>query len=210
MKINLKQLEAFVWVADLGSFRKAADRLNTTQPNVSSRIALLEGAMKRKLMERDAGSVRLTSKGIQMLDYARKVLQAAEKSTLHQKNPALQEPKPRENLNTVSFCILLYKKSFKEEEKLLWLQESKSKYAALRPPAEMAARWHFGLPITNQRSHVNSQLYESIIFCVDQEPPQTSINVFKSGLSTILDNKRIYCCDFLYVAGLFDISCMLK
>ena len=78
MKINLKQLEAFVWVADLGSFRKASDRLNTTQPNVSSRIALLEGAMKRKLMERDAGSVRLTSKGIQMLDYARKVLQAAD------------------------------------------------------------------------------------------------------------------------------------
>jgi len=72
VKINLKQLEAFVWVADLGSFRKAADRLNTTQPNVSSRIALLEGAMKRKLMERDAGSVRLTSKGIEMLDYARK------------------------------------------------------------------------------------------------------------------------------------------
>ena len=78
MKINLKQLEAFVWVADLGSFRKAADRLNTTQPNVSSRIALLEGAMKRKLMERDAGSVRLTSKGIQMLEYARKVLRTAD------------------------------------------------------------------------------------------------------------------------------------
>jgi DNA-binding transcriptional LysR family regulator len=78
VKINLKQLEAFVWVADLGSFRKAADRLNTTQPNVSSRIALLEGAMKRKLMERDAGSVRLTSKGIQMLEYARKVLRTAD------------------------------------------------------------------------------------------------------------------------------------
>ena len=78
MKINLKQLEAFVWVADLGSFRKAADRLNTTQPNVSSRIALLEEAMKRKLMERDAGSVRLTSKGIQMLEYARKVLRTAD------------------------------------------------------------------------------------------------------------------------------------
>ena len=78
MKINLKQLEAFVWVADLGSFRKAADRLNTTQPNVSSRIALLEGTMKRKLMERDAGSVRLTSKGIQMLEYARKVLRTAD------------------------------------------------------------------------------------------------------------------------------------
>ncbi len=34
--------------------------------------------MKRKLMERDAGSVRLTSKGIQMLEYARKVLRTAD------------------------------------------------------------------------------------------------------------------------------------
>jgi len=36
---TLKQLEALVWVADLGSFRKAAQHLNTTQPNISSRIA---------------------------------------------------------------------------------------------------------------------------------------------------------------------------
>ncbi|MHC4782921.1 MAG: helix-turn-helix domain-containing protein [Planctomycetota bacterium] len=39
----MKHLEAFVWVADLGSFRKAADRLNTTQPNISSRIAAKSG-----------------------------------------------------------------------------------------------------------------------------------------------------------------------
>jgi DNA-binding transcriptional LysR family regulator len=78
VKLSLKQLEAFVWVADLGSFRKAADRLNTTQPNISSRIATLETLLNQSLMDRDAGSVRLTSKGRQLLDHARKVLHAVD------------------------------------------------------------------------------------------------------------------------------------
>jgi len=78
LKFNLKQLEAFVWVADLGSFRKAADRLNTTQPNISSRISTLENLLDVSLMERDAGSVRLTSKGHVLLDHARKVLRASD------------------------------------------------------------------------------------------------------------------------------------
>ena len=74
MKLNLKQLETFVLVADLGSFRSAAERLSTTQPNVSSRIASLETTLKSSLMERDAGSVRLTPKGHELLGYARNVL----------------------------------------------------------------------------------------------------------------------------------------
>ena len=73
---NLKHIEAFVTVADLGSFRRAADRLNTTQPNISNRIAQLETQLGVVLMERDAGSVRLTQKGKSMLDPARKVLAA--------------------------------------------------------------------------------------------------------------------------------------
>lgn len=78
MNFNLKQLEAFVWVADLGSFRKAADRLNTTQPNISSRISALESVLDATLMERDAGSVRLTSKGRELLGHARKVLRSTD------------------------------------------------------------------------------------------------------------------------------------
>ena len=78
MNFNLKQLEAFVWVSDLGSFRKAADRLNTTQPNISARIAALETILNVQLMERDAGSVRLTTKGKELLDYARKVLKSGD------------------------------------------------------------------------------------------------------------------------------------
>lgn len=78
MKLNLKQLETFVLVADLGSFRSAAERLSTTQPNVSSRIAALETSLNTVLMERDPGSVRLTTKGHELLGYARNVLSSVD------------------------------------------------------------------------------------------------------------------------------------
>lgn len=76
--LTLKQLEALVWVADLGSFRKAAQHLGTTQPNISSRVAGLEKTLGIVLMQRDAGSIRLTDKGREILDSARKTLREAE------------------------------------------------------------------------------------------------------------------------------------
>lgn len=89
MNVNLKQLETFVWVADLGSFRRAASQLNTTQPNISSRISTLEGLLGTTLMERDAGSVRLTSRGSELLVYARKVLRSMEAFVEAADNPGL-------------------------------------------------------------------------------------------------------------------------
>lgn len=73
-RINIKQLEAFVQVADLTSFRGAAAVLKTTQPNISARIARLEEQLGQTLMERDAGSVRLTQAGTLLLNKARRVL----------------------------------------------------------------------------------------------------------------------------------------
>lgn len=78
MSLTLKQLESFVWVADLGSFRAAAERLNTTQPNISARIAGMEATLCVTLMDRDAGSVRLTPRGALLLDHARRVLRETE------------------------------------------------------------------------------------------------------------------------------------
>ncbi len=78
MTLDLKQLEAFVWAADLGSFSKAATRLNTTQPNISIRIRSLETALKVTLLERDAGSVRLTARGRDLIGHARQTLSAAD------------------------------------------------------------------------------------------------------------------------------------
>lgn len=75
-QITFKQIEAFVQVADLASFRRAAERLNTTQPNISARISGLESQLNLKLFERGAGAVRLTPAGDTMLARAREVLGA--------------------------------------------------------------------------------------------------------------------------------------
>lgn len=91
MKFSLKQLQAFVWVADLGGFRKAAERLNTTQPNISARIAGLEDVLGVTLMERDAGSVRLTAKGQELLNHARQVLRSCDTLVEAADNAALYD-----------------------------------------------------------------------------------------------------------------------
>lgn len=75
---TLKQIESFVWVAKLGSFRATAERLHTTQPNISVRISQLESALGLKLFYRDSSSVSLTPMGYSLLGYAEKILAASE------------------------------------------------------------------------------------------------------------------------------------
>ena len=77
-QITLKQLEAFAYVVDTGTFRAAAAALGTTQPNISARITSLEAALKVTLMIRDAGSIRLTANGEKLLRNTRDVLWAGE------------------------------------------------------------------------------------------------------------------------------------
>jgi DNA-binding transcriptional LysR family regulator len=75
---TLKQLETFVWLAKLGNFRRTAERLNTTQPNITVRISSLEDALGVRLFERDASSVTLTASGRDLVSYAERALAAAE------------------------------------------------------------------------------------------------------------------------------------
>jgi DNA-binding transcriptional LysR family regulator len=77
-QFTLKQLEAFVFVVDIRTFRGAASALGTTQPNVSARIKALEDALGKTILIRDAGSVRLTESGEVLLQKARDVLWAGE------------------------------------------------------------------------------------------------------------------------------------
>lgn len=78
--MNYKRLETFVWVASLGNFRKAAERLHTTQPAISARIAGLENELGVKLFEREGGSspITLTAKGKELLPYVEKILYQTE------------------------------------------------------------------------------------------------------------------------------------
>lgn len=77
-QITLKQLEAFAFVVDTGTFRGAATALGTTQPNISARISSLETALNVLLLTRNAGSVRLTADGEKLLRKTRDVLWAGE------------------------------------------------------------------------------------------------------------------------------------
>ena len=72
--LNLKQLETFVWIANLGSFRLAAEHLCTTQPAISTRISNLEHSLNTTLFNRDKGTVTLTAKGRELLPLAENIL----------------------------------------------------------------------------------------------------------------------------------------
>ncbi|WP_028351606.1 LysR family transcriptional regulator [Bradyrhizobium murdochi] len=67
-------LETFLWVAKLGSFRMAAERLNTTQPAVSQRIARLECQMGVRLLNRGSRGVSVTPSGQQAMVYVEKMI----------------------------------------------------------------------------------------------------------------------------------------
>ncbi|GAB1579044.1 LysR substrate-binding domain-containing protein [Bordetella petrii] len=73
--IDLRNIETFFWVSTLGSFRAASEKLNTTQPAVSQRIASLERDLGVRLFERDARGVTLTAKGQELLSHAERMLQ---------------------------------------------------------------------------------------------------------------------------------------
>lgn len=85
--MNLSFVETFVWVARLGSFRAAADRLNATQAAVSNRIATLEREMGGELFDRIPGGVRLSTIGQRALQPAEELLRAATSFNVSIRNP---------------------------------------------------------------------------------------------------------------------------
>ena len=72
--MNLKQLEAFVQVAEGGSFSKAAKELFLTQPTISSHISLLERELNARLFVRNTKEVSLSEDGIKLYKYAKQML----------------------------------------------------------------------------------------------------------------------------------------
>lgn len=77
MKLGLSDFEAFVAVAELASFRKAADTVHLSQPALSRRIAKLEGALGVRLFDRTTRSVGLTAVGREFATKARGLLNDA-------------------------------------------------------------------------------------------------------------------------------------
>jgi DNA-binding transcriptional LysR family regulator len=66
-RLKLHDLHVFIAVAELGSMRKAAERLGVSQPSVSKAIADVEHVLGIRLLERNARGVEVTSYGRALL-----------------------------------------------------------------------------------------------------------------------------------------------
>jgi DNA-binding transcriptional LysR family regulator len=72
--MNLKQLEAFVHVAESRSFSKAAKELYLTQPTISAHISALEKELKTRLFVRNTKEVNLSEDGSDLYRMARQMV----------------------------------------------------------------------------------------------------------------------------------------
>ncbi|MFC3853600.1 LysR family transcriptional regulator [Salinispirillum marinum] len=73
--MDFRELEAFVWIVKLGSFKHAAEHLHITQPSISERIARLEDFLGEKVLLREHRPVLPTLKGRELFRQAEMMLQ---------------------------------------------------------------------------------------------------------------------------------------
>jgi len=83
MRATLAQLEAFYWIARLGSFHAAARQLHLTQPTVSARIAELESNLGTRLFNRVKQRAELTARGSGIVDTVDRMLQLSDDIATH-------------------------------------------------------------------------------------------------------------------------------
>jgi LysR family nitrogen assimilation transcriptional regulator len=89
--MDLKQLTCFVRVAELGSFTRAAQALDMTQPQLSRHVRALETRLRQPLLRRHGRGAEPTPSGQRLLEHARAILHQiarAEEDMLHQLNAA--------------------------------------------------------------------------------------------------------------------------
>lgn len=79
MDTNIQKYQAFVETVETGSFTRAAEKLNYTQSGISRMIADLEKEWNITLLERKKNGLRLTSDGMSLLPYARRLCEEYER-----------------------------------------------------------------------------------------------------------------------------------
>src|SRR5688572_15292882 len=72
--MDLRRLEVFARVAEMGSFSRAAEALSLTQPTVSEHVRALEEEVGSPLLDRLGRGAVPTPAGQVLLGYARRIL----------------------------------------------------------------------------------------------------------------------------------------
>jgi len=78
--LDVDAVQAFVLVADLASFTRAAEAVGTTQSAISLKLQKLERRLGRRLVERTPRLVRLSAEGAAFLERARDLIAAHERA----------------------------------------------------------------------------------------------------------------------------------
>ncbi|WP_318617772.1 LysR family transcriptional regulator [Sporosarcina sp. YIM B06819] len=79
--MNIRNLEAFVYIVHFDNFNKAAEALFLSQPTISARIRSLENEMNTKLFVREGRKSILTDSGKKLFPYAEKMLSYYQEAT---------------------------------------------------------------------------------------------------------------------------------
>ena len=87
-RLSLTNLETLCWIARLGTFTAAAERLNTTQPAVSNRVKDLEQAIGVRLFHRQGRKMELTIQGRDLVQRSQPLLNRLEDVVVSLDNPA--------------------------------------------------------------------------------------------------------------------------
>ena len=80
LAMDLKQLEYFVAVVDLGGFSHASRLLRVAQPAISRQVRGLEVELRQNLLLRNGRGAVPTEAGTRLLDHARSILQQIERA----------------------------------------------------------------------------------------------------------------------------------
>lgn len=78
--LDLDAVQAFIRIAELGSFTRAAEATRTTQGAVSLKLQRLEGRLGCRLVERTPRSVQLSAQGAAFLEHARALLEVHDRA----------------------------------------------------------------------------------------------------------------------------------
>jgi DNA-binding transcriptional LysR family regulator len=78
--LDIPTVQAFLLVAELQSFTRAAEALGTTQAAVSMKLQRLEAVLEKRLVERSPRAVRLTADGFAFLASARALIDAHDRA----------------------------------------------------------------------------------------------------------------------------------
>jgi DNA-binding transcriptional LysR family regulator len=78
--LDLDAVQAFIHIAELGSFTRAAEAMGTTQAAVSLKLKRLEDRLDCRLIERTPRHVQLSARGVTFLDLARELAAAHERA----------------------------------------------------------------------------------------------------------------------------------